>query len=86
MAKKNKAPEQDSAPAVILDADIVTGGQQTGQPEAPPFDTDTQPPEMTAEEADILTQEGEAALVEMGESLPDPGEVEGIEQEDSGEP
>lgn len=55
MAKQNKTPEQDSAPAVQSDADIIVEGQQTGQPEAPPFEVDTQPPEMTADPSETVT-------------------------------
>lgn len=55
MAKQNKAPEQGSAPAVQPDADIIVEGQQTGQPEAPPFEVDTQPPEMTADPSETVT-------------------------------
>ncbi|WP_312279676.1 ParB/RepB/Spo0J family partition protein [Oscillibacter sp.] len=55
MAKQNKAPEQDSAPAVQQDADIMAEEQQGGQPEAPPFEADTQTPEMTADPSETVT-------------------------------
>lgn len=74
MAKKPKVPEQDGI-AAIPGVDILPEGQQAEQPTAPPFEADTQPPEVTAEEAVILEEAGKAALFEMGELFPDPGEV-----------
>ena len=74
MARKPKVPEQDGITAVP-GADILPEGQQAEQPTAPPFEADTRPPEVTAEEAAILEEEGKAALSEMGELFPDPGEV-----------
>ena len=46
MAKKDKAPEQNSAPAVTSDTDITTEGQHIKPPEAPPFEVDALPPDM----------------------------------------
>ena len=85
MAKKNKAPAQDSAPIPQPDADNVAEGQQPEQPEAPPFEADAQPPEMTAEEVAALEQEDKTALSEKGEELPDPGEAGEIAPEASEE-
>ena len=59
MAQKPKAPEQDSTPA-MPDADILPEGQQSEQTEAPPFEADNQPPEVTAEEAATLQEENKA--------------------------
>ena len=72
MAKKDKSPEQDSTPAVQSDAEIVAEGQQT---ETPLIEADTQPPEMTAEEAAVLEQEEKTVLTETSEELPSPVEM-----------
>jgi len=74
MAKKPKALEQDN-PVTAPDVDILPEEQQPEQTQAPSFAVDNQPPEMTAEETVILEDEGKAALLEMGEELPDVGEA-----------
>lgn len=76
MAKTRAAPTQDSA--ITPEADIVTEVQQTEQADFPPMDMDAPIPEMTAEEAVILEQEGKAALFEMGELFPDSGGLTNI--------
>lgn len=60
MARKPKAPEEDSIPAVP-DADILPESQQPEQTEAPPVEAYNQPPEVTAEEAATLLEESKAA-------------------------
>lgn len=47
MAKKNKTAEQDNGQAIIPEVETP----QNTQPEAPPFEVDTQPSEVTTEEA-----------------------------------
>ena len=80
MAKTPKAPEQDSTPAVS-GADNLPESQQPEQTEIPPFEVDTPSPEMSTEEAAVLEAEGKAALLEMGEELPDPHEATDIAPE-----
>ena len=74
MARKPKAPEQDNMPAVT-DADILPESQPPGRTEAPPFEVDKQPLDLTLEEEVTLEQEGKAALFETGELFPEPGEI-----------
>lgn len=52
MAKTPKEPEKDSAPAVP-GVDSLSEKQQHEHPEAPPFEPDTPPPEMSGEEAAV---------------------------------
>lgn len=72
MARKPKAPEQENTPAVP-DADILPESQQPEQTEAPPFEPDTQPPEMAAEEATVLEEDSKAADIasEIAPDIPD---------------
>lgn len=70
MAKKPIAPEEDGT-TTVPGADILPEGQAT----SPPIAENDQPPEVNAEEAVILEEEGKADLFEMGKLFPDPGEV-----------
>ena len=58
MAKTRAEPTQDGA--VSLDADIKAEVQQPEQPDIPPVEADAPSPQMAAEEAVILEQEGDA--------------------------
>ena len=73
MARKPKAPEQDNMPAVT-DADILPESQPPGRTEAPPFEVDKQPLDLTLEEEVTLEQEGSrfahtAFLVRDGDNI-----------------
>lgn len=79
MAKTRAEPTQDGA--VSLDADIKAEVQQPEQPDIPPVEADAPSPQMAAEEAVILEQEGKATLFEMGELFADPGATADIAPE-----
>ncbi len=68
--KQPTGPEEQAG-AVAQDAPPgMTTGEQTEMP-----GMDGPAPALTVDEALMLEQEGQAALYEMGEALPDPGEV-----------
>lgn len=59
MAKKPKVPEQDN-PVTAPDTDILPESQQSEQTVAPPFEPDTQPPEVAAEDMAAISEEAKA--------------------------
>lgn len=68
MAKKTKAPEQDSNPAVLSDAEIVVDTQQPEQQsDTPPLDTEALPTDLAAEEVAPQEQDGTEIFSEMNE-------------------